>query len=196
MRSCRETRVMAPAECALGTNNISAYPGYLSIAVKRAFRQYSCWCGTEHGHWCAPAVAADGGGAAGAHESGHRHVRHRQGLRWRARGDRCGPPCSGQLSSHTQPNMLWVTSNPSSCLRSHLARVHRAAGADAHECKVIRSFGANPAQCCPPLCAARSLAADQGDSGPLRRSHLEAAYQALDRAGRVPHRNVSRRLLR
>ena len=35
------------------------------------------------------AVTADGGGAAGAHQSGHRHVRHCKGLCRRADRDRC-----------------------------------------------------------------------------------------------------------
>ncbi len=46
------------------------------------------------------------------------------------------------------------------------------------------------------LLAARSIAADQGEAGPLQRSHLETAYQALDRGGRVPHRSLAKRLLR
>ena len=62
-------------------------------------------------------------------------------------------------------------------------------------CNTLVTEGARLTPCELPT-AARSIAADQGDAGPLRRSHLEAAYQALDRAGRVPHRRLVKRLLR
>jgi hypothetical protein len=55
--------------------------------------------------------------------------------------------------------------------------------------------------CCPaavalPLfLAARQIAARQGHSGALLPSHIRAAYNALSADGRVPHRNMTRRLM-
>ena len=44
------------------------------------------------------------------------------------------------------------------------------------------------------LLAARLIAHEQGDSGPLQPAHYQAAYQQLNHHGKIPHRTSSKRL--
>ena len=39
-----------------------------------------------------------------------------------------------------------------------------------------------------PVLAAREIAEQRGEQGPLRVHHVHEAYQQLDREGRIPHR--------
>lgn len=43
-----------------------------------------------------------------------------------------------------------------------------------------------------PGCAARALANEQGDEGPLRPAHIHAAYQQLGGKGKIPQRTSGR----
>lgn len=45
------------------------------------------------------------------------------------------------------------------------------------------------------LVAAREIAEQQGEQGPLRVHHVHEAYQQLDREGRIPHRTPQQQLL-
>ncbi|KAK9823948.1 hypothetical protein WJX72_006600 [[Myrmecia] bisecta] len=42
--------------------------------------------------------------------------------------------------------------------------------------------------------AGRAIAHEQGDTGPLRPSHIHAAYQQLDKQGHIPHQTAPKRL--
>ena len=44
------------------------------------------------------------------------------------------------------------------------------------------------------LPAARLIAHEQGDSGPLQPAHYRAAYQQLHLQGKVPHRGAPKRI--
>ena len=44
------------------------------------------------------------------------------------------------------------------------------------------------------LPAARLIAHEQGDSGPLQPAHYQAAYQQLHLQGKVPHRSAPKRI--
>lgn len=43
--------------------------------------------------------------------------------------------------------------------------------------------------------AAREIAEQRGEHGPLRVHHVHEAYQQLDREGRIPHRTPQQQLL-
>lgn len=44
------------------------------------------------------------------------------------------------------------------------------------------------------MTAAREIAEQRGEAGPLRVHHVQEAYQRLDREGKIPHRTPQKQL--